>query len=94
MSLHELQYLDLYGDPENYLATRKSFKPVVGCKYVLASEYPAEYICTWVDPDKDQALMMNLSSKWTMYCHGLGMYVDKRIDWDYSTGGRFANDNH
>lgn len=86
---YEYEYLDLYGDPDNYYRTRKPFKPVRGCQYRLASDYPADYICTWVDPNNDEADMMNITSKWTTHCHGLGMYVDNRIDWDYSTGGHF-----
>ena len=32
---------------------------------------------------------MRSESGWTFKAHGLGMYSDGRIDWDYSTGGRF-----
>ena len=33
--------------------------------------------------------MKNIKSGWTFMAHGIGIYIDSRIDWDYSTGGRF-----
>lgn len=35
------------------------------------------------------ALMRNVLSGWTFIAHGLGVYADGRIDWDYSTDGKF-----
>ena len=50
------------------------------------------YKCLSVDIVLGTATMQNTSSKWTLIAHGVGIYEDGSIDWDYSTGGNFAND--
>ena len=35
------------------------------------------------------AWMVNVLSGWSFFAHGVGIYPDGRIDWDYSTDGRF-----
>lgn len=34
--------------------------------------------------------MVNVLSGWSFLAHGVGIYPDGRIDWDYSTDGRFT----
>ena len=34
--------------------------------------------------------MVNVRSGWSFLAHGVGIYPDGRIDWDYSTDGRFT----
>ena len=36
--------------------------------------------------------MQNIESLWTLQANGCGMYGDGTIDWDYSTGGHFAQE--
>ena len=35
------------------------------------------------------ATFKNTKSGWTFFAHVCHKYADGRIDWDYSTGGRF-----
>lgn len=37
------------------------------------------------------AVFQNLASGWTFTAHGVAQYNDEKIDWDFSTGGRFEN---
>ena len=34
--------------------------------------------------------MQNVKSGWTFKAHGVQQYEDGTIEWDYSTGGHFA----
>lgn len=44
------------------------------------------------DPEHaDAVLMRNRASGWTFYAHGIGIYDDGSIDWDYSTDGHFES---
>lgn len=36
------------------------------------------------------AIMRNVDSNWRCTVHGVTMYDDGTIEWDYSTGGYFA----
>lgn len=36
------------------------------------------------------AVLQNTVSGWMFTAHGVGMYEDGTIDWDYSTKGHFA----
>ena len=36
-----------------------------------------------------EALMRNIRSGWTFIAHGIGIYPDGKIDWDWSRGGAF-----
>lgn len=37
------------------------------------------------------ATVQNVASGWTCTAHGVTMYEDSTIEWDYSTGGRFES---
>ena len=41
---------------------------------------------------ENKAIMQNIESLWTLQANGCGMYGDGTIDWDYSTGGHFAQE--
>ena len=62
--------------------------PTVGQNYVDPRRM-SRYVCLYVDSD-GTAIMQNVASKWTFRAHGLGMYEDGSVDWDYSTEGRFV----
>lgn len=36
-----------------------------------------------------EARMQNINTGWTFRAHGVQMYEDGTIEWDYSTGGYF-----
>lgn len=40
--------------------------------------------------EKGNARMQNVKTGWTFLAHGVQMYEDGSIEWDYSTGGYFA----
>lgn len=77
-------------EKRQYYATRKHFRPVVGKIYenegggvfkcLPSSEYYSDY----------NAVLVNILSGWTFAAHGIGVYIDGRIDWDYSTDGYFG----
>lgn len=46
-----------------------------------------------IDPLEHKAIMQNIASLWTFQANGCGMYGDGTIDWDYSTGGHFADES-
>lgn len=65
---------------------RKPFKPIQGNTYTNRGDANAKYLCI---QDCDLSIMQNVSSGWTFIAHGVGIYEDGTIDWDYSTGGHF-----
>lgn len=75
---------------KEYLESRKPFRPEVGGLY--ESESGGIFRClnvfTWTSGVV--ATMRNERSGWTFEAHGIGIYRDGRIDWDYSTDGYFA----
>lgn len=68
---------------------RKPFTPQPGAGYW--NQGGGVYDCISVQGERS-AVMQNRKSGWTFTAHGIGMYADGSIDWDYSTGGRFIND--
>lgn len=72
--------------------TRKRYNPRNGKAYKLHSTRrggESIYICTGAVGD-GCAVMQNTKSGWQLFAHGIGIYPDGTIDWDYSTGGRFV----
>lgn len=73
-----------------YRRTRKGFTPRSG--EIYENEGGGQYLCVsgrmGVGPEI--ATMRNTKSGWQFIAHGIGIYEDGRIDWDYSTGGRFV----
>lgn len=71
-----------------YYDTRKPYNPKHG--YIYTNEGGGEYICqSWANQG-GVAIMQNTRSGWCFVAHGVGIYEDGQIDWDYSTGGSFA----
>lgn len=66
-----------------YRKSRKPFCPVVGEWYT--NEGGGVYACRESYRD-GSAKMQSVSSGWMLIAHGLGIYSDGKIDWDYSTG--------
>lgn len=66
---------------------RKPYTPQPGAGYWNQG---GVYDCISVQ-DERSAVMQNRKSGWTFTAHGIGMYADGSIDWDYSTGGRFIS---
>ena len=72
---------------KEYIATRTKFTPEPGRIYRICISGSC-YRCIGVDEDRGTATMRS-EDGWTFTAHGCGVYEDGRIDWDYSTGGRF-----
>ena len=63
------------------------FIPEVGKTYRNAGG--GRYRCLSAGLDENRPLMQNVASGWTFQAHGLVMYADGSIEWDYSTSGYF-----
>ena len=70
-----------------YYATRK--RATLNPGIVYENEGGGFFRCLRSDPTVTAAIIQNIKSGWTFMAHGIGIYIDGRIDWDYSTGGRF-----
>lgn len=66
---------------------RKPFVPTVGNVY--RNEGGGTYKCLSVSPELNTARMVNTVTGWTFTAHGLGVYPDNTIDWDWSKNGYF-----
>ena len=70
---------------------RKSFTPQPGAGYKNQSGGIFDCIGTPEPEHGNAVLMRNRESGWTFYAHGIGIYEDDSIDWNYSTDGHFEN---
>ena len=71
-----------------YYNTRKPYTPRHGLIY--SNQGGGEFVClSWGDAG-NTAVMQNTKSGWCFVAHGVGMYEDGRIDWDFSTDGEFS----
>ena len=68
---------------------REKFSLAVGDEYINKGN-GSTFRCIEVTGEPDAAILKNIESGWTFKAHGLGMYPDGEIDWDFSTGGHFA----
>lgn len=68
---------------------RTPFSPEPGKIYELASPSGGKFYCE-SRGSLFSAWMVNVLSGWYFLAHGVGIYPDGRIDWDYSTHGRFT----
>lgn len=57
-----------------------------GCTYT--NRNGNDYLCKSI-PDENSAVMERLTDGWTLTAHGIQMYGNGTIEWDYSTGGRW-----
>ncbi|MDE6021565.1 MAG: hypothetical protein K2H01_11295 [Ruminococcus sp.] len=66
---------------------RLHFTPVVG--QIYKNKNGQHYECLGVDDTLDFACMVNIVSHWRFTAHGIGIYEDNTIDWDFSSSGFF-----
>lgn len=66
---------------------RKHFAPAPQQVYENAAGGSYACLASFADCS---GVMINIKSGWRIMCRGIGMYDDGTIDWDYSTGGEFA----
>lgn len=71
--------------------TRTPFSPEAGTVYDLASSSGGRFYCERRQLGSQfNAWLVNIFSGWRFLAHGVGIYPDGKIDWDYSTDGRFT----
>ena len=72
-----------------YYATRQRFTPERGRVY--ENQGGGTYRCLHAGGflPACMAVMQNVASGWTFTAHDCGIYEDGRMDWDFSTDGRF-----
>ena len=75
-------------DYNTYIRSRTPFSPEPGKIY--ENEGGGRFLCEgrW-HLARGAHWMINIVSGWRFLAHGCGIYADGRIDWDYSTDGRF-----
>lgn len=72
--------------------TRTPFSPEPGKVYELSSPSGGRFYCeSRPSGSLFDAWLINVRSGWFFLAHGVGIYPDGRIDWDYSTAGQFTN---
>lgn len=69
---------------------RTKFTPAEGEQYKNAGGGTFRCLSSGKGLPAGEATMQNVASGWTFEAHGCGIYDDGTIDWDYSTGGCFA----
>ena len=69
------------------METRKKFTPEPGKIYT--NKGGGTYLCVRSFTPETPTFVNTLSG-WTLRAHGVGIYDDGTIDWDYSTDGYFA----
>ncbi|MBW7573157.1 hypothetical protein [Caproiciproducens faecalis] len=57
-----------------------------GCTYT--NHNGSDYLCISI-PDENSAVMERVKDRWSLIAHGIKMYGDGTIEWDYSTGGHW-----
>lgn len=73
------------------LRGRTPYSPEPGRIYELASPSGGMFRCEGLAHGcMFNAWFVNVRSGWYFLAHGVGIYPDGRIDWDYSTAGRFT----
>ena len=73
---------------KEYYATRKPIDCEPG--HIYENEGGGLYQCTDYGYSNDSFDFVNLKSGWKLTAHGVGVYEDGKIDWDYSTGIGFT----
>ncbi len=68
---------------------RKPFTPQPGTGY--KNQGGGIFDCIDTTEQSDVFIMRNRVSGWTFNAHGVGIYEDNSIDWNYSTGGHFES---
>lgn len=67
--------------------SKKLFKPVCGQTY--RNKNGMDYLC--LESYADEAVFVNTTSRWEFSAHNIRRDEDGRIEWDYSTRGRFLS---
>lgn len=68
---------------------RTKFTPEIGTEYENISGGTYKCLSSGNGLPIGCATMQNTKSRWTFIAHGIGIYDDGTIDWDYSTSGCF-----
>lgn len=71
---------------------RKPYKPQIG--EIYQNHGGGEFICrkSWRIGQETRARMENTRSSWSFEARDVRIYEDGSIDWAYSVGGKFADE--
>ena len=75
------------------MSKRTSFTPRVGKIHQNQSGGTFRCLAVVGSDDEHNVIMQNTKSLWTFQANGCAIYEDGTIDWDYSTGGHFGNED-
>lgn len=75
---------------KEYYATRKPADCMLG--EIYENEGGGEYICLYKSEKAGYYTFENIRSGWRLKAYGVGIYIDGKIDWDYSNGIGFRSD--
>jgi len=53
---------------------------------IYQNRYGGQFYCM---TGGEAPILQNIASGWTLVAHGVTVYEDGTIEWDYSTSGRF-----
>ncbi len=65
-----------------------SRNPVLTVGEVYTNRNGSAYRCTSVS-GPGRAILERVTDRWTLLTHGITVYEDGTIEWDYSTGGHW-----
>ena len=51
----------------------------------------SDFVCRAVNENED-ALMERVTDGWTLTAHGIAIFSNGTIEWDYSTGGHWGRE--
>lgn len=75
------------------MSERTKFTPTPGRCYKNIGGGTFKCIRVGGSINECDAIMRNIASGWTFTAHGCGIFEDGRIDWDYSSHGRFEREH-
>lgn len=58
---------------------------------VYTNHNGSQYLCKAIR-EYGPVVMERITDGWTLNAHGVQMYADGTIEWDYSTGGHWVRD--
>lgn len=72
------------------MKARRKYTPMPN--YIYRNNGGGRYRCLRCLSEPHHAVMQNTASGWILHAHGIGIYPDGTIDWDYSSKGYFPKE--
>ena len=71
-----------------YIRSRSPHCPTPGVIY--ESVCGGVFLCIDSNYEAESAQFLNIVTGWAFRAHQIGMYSDAKIDWEFTTGGRYV----